>query len=327
MRKVLPFVLIGAFFALLIPRMTQSIAQGDVYPEWSTMRSDPMGVKVLFLALQRMGGAVVERNYEPWQEMRSRRAEYVFMGVSPLMMQDVKALEKLVAEDGLALLALRPATAKAGSRTEKLGFLQFPKAGLELRSDDWRCLSGERKECVLAERKTGKGRVWLLADGSVLRNGELHEKRNTDLLAQLFSNGLPVVFDESHLGVNETGGVGVLLKRYRLFPAIGLMLAGALLFVWRNSTSLLPEREPVSAAMAPQPAASLRTLLAQRVPRAKLLETLVGEWKRALPLLPVWHRGRAEEMEAVLGRVRSLKDVKQGYAELQAAIKLRKGSA
>jgi hypothetical protein len=41
-----------------------------------------------------------------------------------------------------------------------------------------------------------------------------------------------------------------------------MLLFAALLFVWRNSVSLLPEREPVTAAMTPQPAASLRTLLA-----------------------------------------------------------------
>jgi len=105
------------------------------------------------------------------------------------------------------------------------------------------------------------------------------------------------------------------------------MLAAALLFVWRSSVSMLPEREPVSASMAPQPAASLRTLLAQRVPRGKLLETLVDEWKRALPLLPVWHRGRVPEMDAALERAGALKDVRQGYAELQAAVRLRKGSA
>jgi hypothetical protein len=68
-------------------------------------------------------------------------------------------------------------------------------------------------------------------------------------------------------------------------------------------------------------------LLAQRVPRGKLLETLVGEWKRAWPLLPSWHKGRAEEMDAALEHARGLKDLRQGYVALQAAVRLRKGSA
>jgi hypothetical protein len=70
MRKLAPFVLIAGFVALLIPRMMQSMAQGDVYPEWSTMRSDPLGTKVLYLALGRMAGVTVSRSYEPWKEAR-----------------------------------------------------------------------------------------------------------------------------------------------------------------------------------------------------------------------------------------------------------------
>jgi hypothetical protein len=322
MRKAAPFLMVGAFIALLVPRMLQSIAQGDVYPEWSTMRADPLGTKVLFLALRRTDGISVERNYELWRQSLPKRAQYVLMGASPLILQESKDLEKLLSAGGMVLLALRPAGARSALRTEKLGFIQVTRSEVALKSNEWNCLLGTREYCKLAS----KGRIWLLADGSPLRNGELNDERQTDLIARLFATGLPVLFDESHLGVIETGGVGVLLQRYRLFPAIGMTLLAALLFVWRSSVSMLPEREPVVAAMAPQPAASLRTLLAQRVPRAKLLETLVEEWKRALPLLPVWHRGRAKEIDAALERARGMKDLRLGYAELQAAVRLRKGS-
>ncbi|MBL8237568.1 MAG: hypothetical protein JNM66_09130 [Bryobacterales bacterium] len=322
MRKLAPILMLAAFFALLLPRLLQSIAQGDVYPEWSTMRSDPLGLKVLYLALERTGAVQVERNYEPWRQARPRRAQYVMMGASPTLLQDTKDLDKLLSAGGLVLVALRPANAKTVLRTEKLGFLQVTRTEVALKSGDWKCLLGSPDYCKLA----AKGRLWLLADGSPLRNGELHEERQTDLLARLFGNGLPVVFDESHLGVVESGGVGVLLKRYRLFPAVGMLFFAALLFVWRNSVSLLPEREPVTPAMTPQPAASLRTLLAQRVPKNKLLVTLVDEWKRALPLLPSWHSGRAGHIEAALERALATKDLRQGYAELQSAIRLRKGS-
>lgn len=323
MRKAAPFLIVGAFFALLLPRMMQSMAQGDVYPEWSTMRSDPLGAKVLFKALERMGGLAVERSYEPWRVIKPRKAQYVLLGESPLALNDRKDIDRLLSAEGRMLLALRPALSKSSIRTEKFGFVPVSRSEVELRGAQWRCLDGTRERCRLAE----DGRIWLLADGSPLRNGRLHEARNTELVARLFATGMPVVFDESHLGVTESGGVGVLLRRYRLFPALGMMLAAALLFVWRSSVSLLPEREPVTAAMAPQPAASLRTLLEQRVPRGKLLETLVAEWKRALPLLPSWQAGRAEDMDAALERAREWKDMKQGYAELQAAIRLRKGSA
>lgn len=326
MRKAVPFLLLAVFLALLVPRMMQSIAQGDTYPAWSTMRSDPKGAKVMYLALQRMG-LNVRRNYEPWAELAGVRAEYVLLGVPPLLLQDAKGMEKLLSGGGLALVGLRRASLRTSFCTEKLGFRHLPTQGLELRSDDWRCLEGERGNCLLAERKMGSGRVWLLADAEILQNGALHQDRNTALLARLFPGTLPVIFDESHLGVTETGGVGVLLRRYRLFPAMALLLLAALLFVWRSSTPILPEKEPLVPSMTPQPAASLRTLLEQRVPRGRLLETLVSEWKRALPLLPSWQRERTAAMDEALERASGMRDPREGYAELQAAIKLRKGSA
>ncbi len=321
MRRAVPFLMIGLFGALLLPRLMQSMAQGDVYPEWSTLRSDPRGAKVLYVALERM--APVSRLYERWQEAAPRRAAYVFLGASPLVLQDQKDIDRLLSGGGTLLLALAPAGPKSTLRTERLGFVSKSRGTVVLRSEDWRCLDGTREACRLAER----GRVRMLVDGTPLRNGELLQARQTELLARLFGGELPVVFDESHLGVTESSGVGVLLRRYRLFPLIGLLLAAALLFLWRASVSLLPERDPVTPAMTPQPAASLRTLLAQHVPRGKLLETMVAEWKRALPLLPTWHRGRVEEMEAALERARAAKDPRQGYAELQAAIRPHKGSA
>jgi hypothetical protein len=323
MRKLAPFLLIAGFVALLIPRMMQSMAQGDAYPEWSTLRSDPLGAKVLFVALERVEGVAVSRNYEPWKEARPARALYVMLGVSPLFLQDSKEITKLTGAGGELLVGVVPSKEKSALRTEKLGFVSAGRGVVELKSMEWACLDGTRERCRLAR----KGHVTMLVDGAALRNGELLERRDTELLARVFGGGLPVVFDESHLGVNETGGVGVLLRRYRLFPALALLLGAALLFVWRSSVSLLPEREPVSAGMTPQPAASLRTLLAQRVPRGKILETLVGEWKRALPLLPLWHRGRVDEMDLALERAREFKDVRAGYSELQAAVRLRKGAA
>jgi hypothetical protein len=322
MRKAAPFLLLAAFLVLLVPRMTQSMAQGDVYPEFSTLRSDPLGAKVLFLSLEALAAAPVARNYEPWRQLRPAAVRYVFLGASPLLLQDRKDLDKLLAGGGQVLVALRPPTGRAALRTEKLGFLQVTRTELELKGDAWRCLDGSRERCRLA----AQDRLWLLADTSPLRNGDLHDARQTELLVRLFPPALPLVFDESHLGVVESGGVGVLLRRYRLFPAIAALLAAALLFVWRSSVPVLPERDPVSPDMTPQPAASLRTLLAQRVPERKLLETLVAEWKRALPLLPSWHRARVADVDAALEHARTRKNTREGYAQLQAAIRVRKGS-
>jgi hypothetical protein len=330
MRKLIPFVLTLAFFAFLMQRVLQSHAQSDVYPEYSTLRSDPHGGKVLYESLRTFRGGGVDRNYEPLESLEPRRALYVLMGASPVALRETKEWEQLLHAGGTVLIGLKPASSKAGSRTEKLGFLHVRTSSgasrLLLKGDEWRCLDGDRDECVLADRKLGKGVVWLLADASPLRNLDLHQSRDTALVARLFGGSLPIVFDESHLGVENQSGVGVLLRKHRLFGAIGMLLLLALLFVWRNSASLLPERSPLPPELMPQPAASLRTLLEQNVPPARLLDTLAAEWKHSRPLLPEWQKGREGELESALELAKGKKDLRQGYEQLQAAVRLRKDS-
>src|SRR5258708_31024418 len=221
-----------------------------------------MGGKVLFVALEGTPGLHVEQNFEAWADLPGRRAEYVFMGISPLILRDPKAVEKVVGGGGDVLLGLRPPSAKSSLRTESLGFMvtQQPDgpAVLVLKDPAWTCLLGVAEEgCQLAAKQLGKGRVLLLADASPLRNGSLHRGRDMELLTRLWRTDMPVIFDESHLGVEDTSGVGVLLRRYRLYPGIGILMLVALLVIWRNSVSLLPARETVTPAMTPQPAASL----------------------------------------------------------------------
>lgn len=328
MPKLLPFILLSLFLAALIPRLGQSIAQSSALPEWSTMRSDPLGAKVLFEALKALLPQPVERNFEPWEQTASRRAQYVLLGVSPLLLRDVKPLEHLLQSGGIVLLALRAPAGKVGLRTERYGFLHHRdedrQPSLILRDDTWICVLGRRESCRLAEKKLGQGRVWLLADAAPLSNRALHEHRDTSLLVSIFGAGLPVVFDESHLGVTDTGGVGTLLRRYRLLPALGLLLIVGLLYIWRNSVSMLPERQPVEAAMTPQPAASLRTLLSQNIPRSKILDTIVTEWRRALHLLPAWQAGRGGDVDAALELAKQRKDPRTGYMDLQDVMRLRK---
>ncbi|MBM3785194.1 MAG: hypothetical protein FJW30_12590 [Acidobacteria bacterium] len=318
MAKVLPWILIGGFGAVLASLLGVSMARSDVYPEWSTMRSDPLGAKVLFEALRRTAPDV-RRNYEDLSAVQPGKGLYVFLGVSPLVFSDPKRLQFAEDSSSEVLLALAPPARKSNLRTEKFGFLQTPD-GLLLRSDAWECLDGQRDGCRVAR----KGRVRLLSDGTPLTNRSLREARDVEFISGLFRTELPVIFDESHLGVVESGGVGVLLRKYRLFPAIALLLALALLYVWRNSTTLAPAREPVSEAMTPQPAASLRTLLAQSVPKDKLAETLAAEWTRALHLLPGWQAGRRDDLEAATRWAKDQKDPNLGYESMRAALRPRR---
>src|SRR5258708_40173838 len=88
MRKLAPWLLLALFLVALVARTTLSMAQGDVYPEWSTLRSDPMGAKVLFVALEGTPGLHVEQNFEAWADLPGRRAENVVLGGLPVILRE-----------------------------------------------------------------------------------------------------------------------------------------------------------------------------------------------------------------------------------------------
>lgn len=51
---------------------------GDVYPAYSSLRSDPLGTKALYESFQQCCGMKVSRNYEPFEALKDRRDAVVF---------------------------------------------------------------------------------------------------------------------------------------------------------------------------------------------------------------------------------------------------------
>ena len=43
---------------------------GDVYPPYSSLRTDPMGTRALFESFQAVGGISVARNYQPLERVK-----------------------------------------------------------------------------------------------------------------------------------------------------------------------------------------------------------------------------------------------------------------
>lgn len=331
MGKALPWLLLAGFVAVLAQRMQLTMTQSGVYPEYSTLRADPSGAKALYEVLNGMPGLRVSRNYRPWAEAKAAGGMHVYLGASPTLLNAEEKWKAHLADGGAALIALRPPPKGIRLRTEKQGFVQTQEPGnaamLALRGNVWRCLDGIAEACRIAERKMGNGRILMASDATALANRALRDGADTALLAELFPASGRLVFDESHLGVEDSGGVGVLARQYGLMPGLSVLLLAAGLFIWRKGTTLLPEREMIPAALEPKPSASLETLLAQTVPSSKLLDTLAGEWRRALPLMPVWNKGREAALDTALEQARMMKDRKEAYRHLQAAVTLRKDKA
>jgi hypothetical protein len=75
--------LLAAVFIVAIAHLFQlRYASGDVYPPYSSLRSDPLGTKALFQSLSRLRGLHVARNLRPLETLADdRSATILFLGL------------------------------------------------------------------------------------------------------------------------------------------------------------------------------------------------------------------------------------------------------
>ncbi len=151
----------------------------------------------------------------------------------------------------------------------------------------WRVLYQRRKHAVIMERSFGPGTLVLASDSYFVSNEALRRERHPALLAWLIGGHREILFDETHLGVEENPGVAALLRRYRLQGfLLGLLLVGGL-FVWQNSAPLVPpfRDEPTEGGtplvVGRQSTAGFVSLLRRSIPPAQILTVCVAEWKAA----------------------------------------------
>lgn len=135
-------------------------------------------------------------------------------------------------------------------------------------------------EIRAVELPVGSGRLVVAADGSIFGNRALRERRDAALLAALIGDPRQVVFEETHLGVVERGGVVALARRYGLTGAAAALLGLALLQIWRASAPLAPRRREEVAGGAVSEGvgtgSGFAALLERGLPRRRLLATCVA---------------------------------------------------
>lgn len=149
-------------------------------------------------------------------------------------------------------------------------------------STNWQTLHSDTNGAVLATRAIGKGRL-VVATGAWFHSNEaLRAEREAALLAWLPGTNTRLVFDETHLGTELNPGIMTLARRYRLHGlGLGLlMLAG--LFVWQQSTSLVPRRAATPAAddapAAHDSATGFVNLLRRALPPSELISHSFAAW-------------------------------------------------
>lgn len=164
----------------------------------------------------------------------------------------------------------------------------------------WRVIYGRGRDAVLMERTFAHGSVVLATDSYFVSNEAMEKDRHADLLAWLIGPNANVVFDESHFGIVDTGGVAKLMRQYRLHGLIAGFILLAVLFIWKNSTSLVPPpaAETVDQFVTGKDTASgFANLLRRNLAPRDLLSVCFTEWKKSSTAVK-YSKARLQQAEA-----------------------------
>ena len=267
-------------------------AIGEVYPEYSSLRSDPLGSKLLFDSLAGLPQLRVERNYLPPEYLPASGAAILFLG-SSLTASSVnfKDLERVASHGNRIVMALRltktpqPAEIKGLQDAWHIRIDEDPLKGRSHRfffgdAPGWSVVDRAGSKLLALEKDIGKGSIAIFAESSDFDN---ESTIAGDRMAQVSAAIGPfstIVFDEQHLGIAEAGSVVDLARRFRLG---GLMLGMALvaaLFLWKNAAGFPPPaRTPSDGMLAGRTSqAGLVTLLRRHVPARDLAAACWQEW-------------------------------------------------
>lgn len=421
MKKALPIVIIIVFFAVFAFGIFQlfqlRFEAGDVYPPYSSLRSDPLGAMAFYESIDKLPGISVRRDFSADNRLPDSPATtYLHLAGTPYewerMSQDeFFAVESFVKGGGRLVVTFEPESAEAfdfysrassptnsppgqkgATNSPPLSNKTNPKAkkpileeedefktvsiqdrwgigfgtidlvkdendvyqpervknrtdlslpatlewhsGIVLTnlSKEWQKIYTRGLNAVVAERKFGHGSVVFATDSYFVSNEAMMKDRHADFLAWLVGPAKTIVFDEAHFGVVETSGVAGLMRKYRLYWLVGGLILLAALFIWKNSSSLVPPHEdekPREYLVGKEAASGFVNLLRRNISAARLLEICFAEWKKSA-LSAKCSPARIQAAEVVFAAENSLpvreRNFLRAYRDISAALKTKRNS-
>lgn len=319
MRKAswLVLALALAFAFGLVELFRWRFETGDIYPEYSSLRTDPMGTEALFESLQAIPGLSVIRNYQPLDQVQPTGATIFYLGVGlpSFLLTDPADFNKLTSAGARLVIGLLPVLDwNAGTKPDQFELKPWrvtlalaqpnPKRRSNLLyfvpSEDWTIARAASGHALLIERPFGKGSLVLAADSYPLSNQALMFDRDARLLSWFAGPNRRLIFDESHFGVTETGSVAALGRRYHLQAFLAVLLLLAVLFIWKNSMPLVPQLDsPDPAPPTAQSWGMPHYLLRRSAPPAELIGACLHEWRKSLPLGPRYPGEKLHQVEEI----------------------------
>jgi hypothetical protein len=305
-RAAFLLVLLCAVFTYgLIRLFNIQFAAGSVYPEFSSLRTDPGGAKLLFDSLTLTPGLRVSRNFEPFENLDGEGATILLFGLtaegfganeSPY----IKTIEQLAGRGNRIVAAMDSSSRDHPERADELEKRWHVRFGVDSEKNhahrlyfseaaDWQVLDRAGSKILAIQRTFEKGSVMLISESDAFSNESTVAMDSLSLVSLALGANSRVIFDEAHFGIAESGSVVALARRFRLTGmALGLAICAAL-FLWRNTSSFPPPLavESTERLSGRTSLSGLVTLLQRHISPADLAATCWREWlianRRDLP--------------------------------------------
>src|SRR4051812_1280695 len=186
------------FVAGMLTLANREVSSGAAYPQYSSLRTDPDGTKLLYDGLGRLPGVSIGRNFMSLESSQERHAAIVLIGVVPERFdsgEDYLVSLRSLAEDGnrvLVTFRYEPGlTALKMPEMEKLWGVKVATERAERRSHPfyfvdakpWIPIKSAGDKLLAIERKFGKGSVLLAAESQGFANDAVLAGREARLIS------------------------------------------------------------------------------------------------------------------------------------------------
>jgi hypothetical protein len=327
-RALLLVILLAVFTWGVLRLLGDEFSTGGFYPEYSSLRADPLGTKLLFDSLSRLPELHLERNYVPLDYFNRSGTTLLLLGVTPAQLapEFLKRPEEIARRGNSVLIALNDPKPDADKDRKSIDIWQIalaidtdPKqphrlsfcaagqpvdsgrSGKCLPPPQWNIREQDGDKVLAVDRSFGNGRVLLFAESRDFSNESLISGGVVPVTSAI-GPGRQMVFDEQHFGITQSGSVVALARRFHLTGLIlGLAIVAALA-LWKNVSPF-----PVAGQrVLPRDYAGrnsfegLVTLLARHVRPPQLLQVAWDEWLKANR-----HRTPPDRIEQAAAAVRA----------------------
>lgn len=289
--------------------------QAESYPPFSSFRTLPEGTSVFYEALGHRPAMAAERNTKTLGAVHYNNAAILVLGVQLSSLTDdnqwFSDMEELAGKGDRVIIGLQPHRFRFrpadNDRLEealkrwgvRLGFV----LQTDLRDDEedsliagwpmyfaqaknWDVTREENGRAVVIERSFGKGKgtIVLMANPYLLSNAAMVDDRQTVFLLSLIGPVHQAIFDETHFGIEETGSIAALARRYRLQGLILGLVITACLFIWRSAAGFPPPlrsaHQAAQGVLGEDGAAAFVNLLRRNIRKEDILATCIEAWRK-----------------------------------------------